>query len=242
MKFVFDIHNTMGRFWNEKIYKEKVQKLCKKYVINVLCEVPIKVTFKDFYKYYFLDLLIENSAIYELKTVDSLSKKDEQQLINYLLLINLNHGKLVNFKTSSVESRFCSNRLSLNIRKNYCFDDRYWDDSLQSSKPLKQILKNLLNDWGAFLDYNLYKEAIIHFLGGKDKVIKNINVIDRDKIIGQQKFILINECTVLIFSGISKYYKNYACQISEMLKYTNLKYAQWINFNNNEIKLTTIKK
>ena len=132
MKFVFDIHNTMGRFWNENIYKEKVQKLCKKYGINVLCEVPIKVTFKDFYKYYFLDLLIENSVIYELKTVDSLSKKDEQQLIN--------------------------------------------------------------------------------------------------------------ECTVLIFSGISKYYKNYACQISEMLKYTNLKYAQWANFNNNEIKLTTIKK
>ena len=41
------------------------------------------------------------------------------QLINYLLLANISHGKLINFRTSSVEYEFVSSSLTFKDRMNY---------------------------------------------------------------------------------------------------------------------------
>lgn len=104
------------------------------------------------------------------------------------------------------------------------------------------MLRDLLNDWGAFLDYNLYKEGLIHFLGGKSKMVRMIDIVDNSIVIGQQKAILLGEDTALHFAGISNTFKGYYNHISKFLYHTDLKAVQWINFNKNKITLTTIKK
>src|SRR6266850_420795 len=54
--------------------------------LPVRTEVPITVTCRDFAKTYFLDLVVADTAIYELKTALGLIGEHEAQLLNYLLL------------------------------------------------------------------------------------------------------------------------------------------------------------
>ena len=41
----------------------------------------------------------------------------------------------------------------------------------------QQLLRELLGDWGAFLQLPLYYDALVHFFGGSDRVIQEIPVI-----------------------------------------------------------------
>ena len=151
-------------------------------------------------------------------------------------------GNLINFRKPSVEKYFCSQQLSPETRKEYVIDDSKWDNSLNNSKFCKNVLRDLLKDWGTFLDFNLYKEALVHFLGGKSKIVKAIDILDSGIVIGQQKVILLNEDTALHFAGISNTFQGYYSHVSKFLYHTDLKAIQWINFNKNKIILTTIKK
>jgi len=242
VKCAFDIHNDFGKFFDEKIYTNKLKKMLDNLEIPAEREVYIKVSHKDFVKKYFIDLLVDNGIIYEIKTVDSLSNIHEQQLINYLLLSNLNYGQLINFRTISVKKRFVSTKLNYQDRQNHFLDFQDWNSGIKNSSLLKNIIIELLNDWGTFLDYNLYKEAIVYFLGGKEKVEQSINILDNGGRIGQQKFCLLNNKTAFHLSGISRNLDYYEEHICRLLKYVDLETIQWINFNKNDIRFKTIKK
>ena len=242
MKLVFEIHNELGRFCDEKIYKKTLKDNAATYGFNALTEMQINVSHKEFEKFYYLDLLIGDGVIYELKTVEALNHIHEQQLINYLLMLGLQHGKLVNFRPSSVETRFCSNKFSHDLRKKIHLNDDHWDKSIGNSILCKKILKELLNDWGSCLDFNLYKEALIHFLGGYENIVKKIDIIYNNSVIDQQKVIMLNNDTALHLSGISKSFKHYGQHMFRFLNHTDLKAIQWINFNKTDIKLITLEK
>jgi len=55
---------------------------------------------------YRLDLLIENKVIIELKSVKTLTKIDEAQLLTYMRLANIQTGLLMNFNVLK-NSRWC---------------------------------------------------------------------------------------------------------------------------------------
>ncbi len=241
-KQAFNIHNKFGRFCHEKIYKIKLNEYCKNEGFVADSEVAIKVSYKDFEKLYYIDLLVNNGVIYELKTVDNFTNTNEQQIINYMLLTGLNHGKLINFKTKSVEKQFISNNFTLEKRKIMYFDDSHWDNNIKNSNLLKSALKEILNNWGAFLDFKLYQKALIHFLGGEYNVISNIDIIENNKIIDQQKACLLNKNTSFHLSALTKNTEGYSKHIYRLLKHSNLEVIQWINFNKNKIDFITIKK
>jgi len=145
--YAFDIHNNLGRFGDEKIYQEVMAEKCRDAYINCKCEVEICVTYKDFIKVYRLDLLVDNGVIYEIKTVKSLNDFHKQQLINYLLLTGIKHGKLLNFRTSSVEYEFVSTTLSYVDRRNYFINIKEWYEVTKNCKKLRCILDELLKEW-----------------------------------------------------------------------------------------------
>lgn len=67
-------------------------------------EKPLKVYYDnqvvgDFY----IDLLVENTVVVELKSVQNVVKDHEVQLVNYLNAIKQNIGLLINFGPSGVE-------------------------------------------------------------------------------------------------------------------------------------------
>ncbi len=97
MGFSFERHNEMGKFWNEKIYQNELAYRCQKAGFDAVeTEAPLKVSFKNFQKSYYLDLLINNSIIYELKVADRVTVNHKNQILNYLFLSGLNRGKLIN--------------------------------------------------------------------------------------------------------------------------------------------------
>lgn len=109
MGLVFSIHKDLGRFCDEKIYQNELAHRCQKMgVKSVRTEFPIRVSYEDFLKIYYLDLLIDDAVLYELKTIKALSGEHRKQAINYLLLMGMHHGKLVNMRPPSVQHYFIS--------------------------------------------------------------------------------------------------------------------------------------
>ena len=241
MRLAFDLHNGMGRFFDEKIYQNELISLCKNDGLQVESEVEIVVRHKDFFKRYYIDMLVESGCVYEIKTVESIHSSHTKQLINYLLLIAVNHGKIINFRSSSLEYEFVSTSLNKKDRYDWRFEEREWISVNPESVKLKDIVYELLQDWGCFLDISLFNEAIIHFLGGYENVVKNVEIIKGNKQIGKQKFGLLNDTTTFHLSAIKKCHMAYEINIRQLLKHTHLQFAQWINFSNHTITLKTIK-
>ena len=80
MGLAFHVHNELGKFCNENICQNYLTYLCKKNGIShVDTEVPIVISYENFIKRYYIDLLINNSIIYELKSVTSLTNEHKRQ-------------------------------------------------------------------------------------------------------------------------------------------------------------------
>lgn len=243
MGLVFSIHQELGRLWNEKIYQKELAYRCQKTGFEkVTTEEPIRVSYKDFLKLFYIDLVLNDAVIYELKTVPTLTGEHQLQTLNYLFLLGLQHGKLINMRPSSVESRFVSTRLTFDRRYNYTIEDKYWQELDEDSVWLKRLVVDLINEWGAFLDTSLFYDAIKHFRGGKDNVVKTIEVSNGSHIMGNQKVHLLNSKIILPISSMTKDEKFYEHHLRRFLYYTSLNTIQWINFNHDRIIFKTINR
>ncbi len=91
-----------------------------------------------------MDMLGEHGVIYELKAADGMTGEYTQQLINYLMLCGLRHGKLVNFRPACVPSRFVSTRIDRQERMNFCL---MADDCRDETDRVHKTLAALLADY-----------------------------------------------------------------------------------------------
>lgn len=242
MSIVFSIHKKLGRFWNEKIYQNELAYRCKKAGFDdVSTEVGIHVSYKTFLKVYYIDLLV-NNIIYELKTVQTLSSEHERQTINYLMLTGLKHAKLINFRPPSVQSRFVSTNIAPTKRYDFTIIDDQWLDLNEDSVWLKDILKSLVDEWGIFLEINIFYDAITHFRGGKEKVLKKIEVKDGLRVLGEQKVHLLSPDITFKITALTKDDDYYETQLYHFMHHTLLKAIHWINFNHDKVIFKTLLK
>lgn len=242
MRHVFDIQNELGRLCHESIYQAELVHRCASEGLSVLTEGEIVVSHGTFRKSYFLDALVDQGAIYELKAVDALNGQHESQLLNYLFLAGLREGKLVNFSSPSVQHRFVSTNIEPAKRYSFAIDDSAWVVDIPSSGMLRAIVFDLLSDWGAFLDINLYREALFHFLGGEKQLLSPVDISMAKRIVGQQKMHLVDRGTGLHISSTIRNVEPYRKQLLRILNHTDLDQIQWINFSRNEINLITLEK
>jgi len=242
MRHAFTIHNELGRFCGERIYQDELAYRCAECGLDILREPIISVTHQDFRKQYFLDILVSEGAIYEMKAVKSLNGGHDVQVINYLLLAGLNHGKLVNMRPGSVEYRFISTHLTTEERHRYSLNLDGWNPSNPMDFRLYDLVVGLLDDWGAFLDKNLYREALIHFFGGVDQVIQPINIQVEGRIVGKQKVTLLADDTAFHLSAIKMHHETYQKHMTRLLNHSSLEKIHWINFQGAHIQFKTLEK
>jgi GxxExxY protein len=242
MRFAFDIQNELGRFYDESIYQKELLFRCQNEGLKVLLEPVIRVFHGEFEKLYYLDMLVNSGAVYELKAVEALLGAHENQLINYLLLLAVYHGKLVNFRPASVEHRFISTRLTAHERHAVLFEENLWDEVCPEDKLVREKTHDLAGDWGCFLDVGLYEEALIHFLGGSARRIQPVDVCMNNRVVGTQKLCLLKDNTALHVSSIKKYQPSYRKHIERLFEHTCLTRIQWVNFNQNRVEIITLKK
>ena len=178
--------------------------------------------------------------LYTYKVADTLTAGHKNQTLNYLFLSGLNHGKLINLRPASVISEFISTRISTEKRYNFTIEDTAWKNLDDDCAWLKQLLIDLLFEWGAFLNINLYYEAINHFRGGEEKVIQKIKVKSGKRTIGEQKVHLLNSNVAFKISAILKDQHKYEQQLHKFLCFTPFRAIQFINFKRDHITFKTI--
>ena len=238
MRHAFDIHHKLGRFFDEGIYQAELVHRCR----GARMEIPIAVSFGNFKKVYFIDLLVADGAIFEVKTTDVLHDRHRAQLLNYLLLTDLQHGKLINFRPEMVEHEFVNTTVTKIDRTAFEVDDRHWESRSTVASDIRPYLTDLLRDVGAGLDVELYEEAVIHLLGGPDTALQTIDIVINGRPVGKQKLACSPDragikLTALKRNDLPAFEDHYR----RFLSHTDLLALDWVNINRSAVTFRTLR-
>ena len=102
----FDVFNELGPGFHEKYYQRALAEALKEKRINFAEQVYTPLKYKDsIIGKQYLDFLVENNVIVELKKGNIFSKRHIDQVINYLKTKNLQLAILINFTNNGVVSK-----------------------------------------------------------------------------------------------------------------------------------------
>lgn len=99
-----EVHKIIGRGFLESVYQECMKEELNHRKINFSSELKVPVYYKtkqlniDFR----CDLLVENCLVVELKTVSEFNSIFEAQLLNYMNLLKIPKGILINFNCYNI--------------------------------------------------------------------------------------------------------------------------------------------
>jgi GxxExxY protein len=244
MQHAFACQNELGRLCDEVIYHNDLAARLKSANLgSVVTEAPLFITHRSFSKIYYLDLVVAESVIYELKTATHITPEHKAQLLNYLLLGGINHGKLINFKPNRVQSRFVNTTLNPLTRRNVELVTKRWQEIGEWSKQLREIFTDLLKDWGGFLELALYREALIHLFGGEDTVMRMVPVTRNGLSLGQQRFFLLSPQTAFRLTALSEDDAHFhELHLRTLLQHTPLQIVQWLNMTKHQVHFITLSR
>lgn len=241
MRLVFAVHGEAGRLCDEKVYQNELAFRCSTNEFKTTeTEVQITLVHGEYRKPFYADLLIDRGALYELKAADAITPAHQTQALNYLLLLGLQHGKALNMRTQSVQHRFVSTRLTQERRRVLRVNDQAWKSVSKTDGAIKDLLVDLCSDWGLFLSYTIYRDALIFFLGGKDTVVVNVELCLDERVIGTQKVSLLDERTGFRVTAASRHLLSMERNLQRFLDLTPLRAIQWMNLNHHDIILKTL--
>ena len=101
---IYKVYNTLGPGLLESVYEAALCYQLRKEGLNVGQQVKIDVVYDGIVLPvdYRMDILVENSVIIELKSVEDLKPVHHKQLLTYLRLAQKHVGILVNFNTDNI--------------------------------------------------------------------------------------------------------------------------------------------
>ena len=102
---IFDVYNELGPGLLESVYEEALVFELKERGLKVerQMEVPIRYKGNELKTPLRLDLLIENTIVVELKSVEDMKPVFAKQLLTYLRLLDKRVGLLVNFSAVNMQ-------------------------------------------------------------------------------------------------------------------------------------------
>jgi GxxExxY protein len=236
MRCLFDIRNDLGRFFDECIYKQALRQRYPRVELNV----PLEVSFDGFHRLYWLDTVVDGSAVFDLKTVEVLTNRHRSWLVHTLMLTDLAHAKLVNLRSEQVQHEFVNNVSRLSERREVVVTADQWCEI--GDKQLQSWLTAFLRSTGAGLDISLYEEAITHLYGGEEQVLRDIEVIDANRGLGYQKFRLLAPGVAFKVTALYDRPDLFERHVQKLFTHTNLKAVQWINVTRKEVAFRTLRK
>jgi len=239
MPHAFAAQKELGCLCDETVYQNHFAHLLRAAGFQVDCEVPVTLTFRSFLKILYLDMVINQVAIYELKAVTQLTAAHVAQLLNYLLVVNAERGKLINFRPASVESQFVNAALADHQRRDFRVQDRDWS----GPQDFRQLIVDLLTDWGTSLDQILYTQALAACLGGETSVIQQVPMQLDGVPIGNQRFHLASPDQAFRITTFQEQLTlGHQNQLRKLMAPSPLKAIHWINIAHHEVSLITLSK
>ena len=233
MRVVVDVHCELGRFFDEIVYQRAVAER----IPYAQTETQIDVSFRDYHKSYFMDLVVGDGAVFELKAVEQLTKRHRSQLLNYLLLAELAHGKLVNFRAERVQHEFVNATMPRSERSTFDVQHPNWHETEGLGCSEKDLVVELLSDWGTGLDLALYEETFVHFFAGYGQVQVELD----GSVLVQQTTRLCAPHVGLKVTTLNHDLDAFERHARCFLHHTSLKTMQWINIGRREVTFTTVE-
>jgi GxxExxY protein len=238
MEAAFQIHHDLGRFFDESVYQAAI---AAKFAAASV-EVPISVLHEDFVKHYAIDLVINQNAIFELKTADTLHPQHRAQLLNYLMLTECKHGKLINLRSERVEHEFVNCILTRSQRADFEVHALHWEEECPS-RPLQPWFEAAIRDWGTGLDRELYADCAAHFFGGVDAVTGRTDVFLSSRSVATQPIRLAYPGIALEVTTLQpSILPDYLHHLHRFLLHTSLTAIKWINVHRQQVSFQSIKK
>ncbi len=101
---LYDVYNELGFGYQEKYYQRAIAIAFNKNKIQFEEQVNVLLDYQNSnIGRYFLDFLIKDKMVLEIKRGDYFSKKNIEQIYPYLIATNLKLGILANFTSSGVK-------------------------------------------------------------------------------------------------------------------------------------------
>jgi GxxExxY protein len=107
IKAAITVHNELGPGLLESVYRDCMEIELKELGLKVFCEVPLPIVYKGRNitdNGFRLDLLVEDTVIVELKSVEAVQPVHKKQLLTYLRLANKPLGLLINFNQTLIRN------------------------------------------------------------------------------------------------------------------------------------------
>jgi len=243
MPHMFAAQNELGRLCDEEIYEADVAARLQAAGFGpVRRQVPVTIRFQDFAKTYYLDLVVNDAALYELKAVLALLNEHKAQMLNYVFILGLRSAKLVNFRAPKVQSEFVSTSISKERRCAMHLERRRWRPVTDECKRLEQTMIELLQEWGGFLEVALYEEAIAHFFGGAARVWTPMPLRRGDVDLGLQPIARHHPEVAFRLTALTDDTSNMEAHLRRLLALMPVRAMQWINLNHFTAQFTTLEK
>lgn len=101
---IYTVHNTLGPGLFESVYEAALAYELNQEGLQIKTQVGVPVNYKDVQLDigFRIDIIVEDSVIVEIKSVEKLMDVHKKQLLTYLKLTNKKIGLLVNFNTASL--------------------------------------------------------------------------------------------------------------------------------------------
>ena len=101
---LFEVYNNLGSGYQEKYYQKAIKTAFLEQEIKFEEQLLTKIRFKNNnIGKYFLDFLVDNKIVLEIKKGDRFSRKDIEQVYAYLKTINLKLGIIANFTNHGIK-------------------------------------------------------------------------------------------------------------------------------------------
>jgi GxxExxY protein len=100
-----EVHNTLGKGHNEKVYGDALEFEFKLNKIDYIREQKYTIEYKGIQlsSYYYSDFTLYNNIILEIKAIQTLTSSETKQVLNYLAASKNKIGLLVNFVEDSLK-------------------------------------------------------------------------------------------------------------------------------------------
>ncbi len=238
MKQTFQIHDEYGRLFNEIVYKRELANR----ISHVNLEIPITVSFQSFSKIYYLDTMVGPGGLFEFKATDAIHPRHRAQTINYLLLADLEHAKIINTRAEQVEHEFVNCKLRRNQTLSPMLEFVDWASSTGLPSSFADVLSSIIRDWGSALEISIYEEAVVHFLNAGSVGGDFVAVYGSRGKLGQHPMRLLNPTTSFRITAFQKPDPNFAIHCRRLLNHTDLQTFLWANLTPHTVTITRIAK
>lgn len=99
-----EVHRQLGAGFLEKVYETALGHDLESEGVPFVPQAPIPVRYKEQpVGTYYADLLVDNTVICEIKSVEAILPAHEAQLLHYLKATDISVGLLLNFGSRSLQ-------------------------------------------------------------------------------------------------------------------------------------------